>query len=187
MTLGILSGALWAQQVWGVAWMSDPKILLAFRDLAHLSVAYSLPADRRLARQESGLSGDCRVYRRACHVFLSGLPRLSSLNRMQLALVGVSHKTAPVEVRERLAFPSDKIRAALASLLERTHAAEAMILSTCNRVEIVAPRGPTLNSSRISSASTIRFLPTPSPSTSTATGMPTRSATCSASPRAWIR
>jgi len=30
MTLGILSGALWAQQVWGVEWMSDPKILLAF-------------------------------------------------------------------------------------------------------------------------------------------------------------
>jgi glutamyl-tRNA reductase len=46
-----------------------------------------------------------------------------------------------VEVRERLAFRSDKIRTALASLLERTHAAEAMILSTCNRVEIVA-EGP---------------------------------------------
>lgn len=60
---------------------------------------------------------------------------------MDLALIGVSHKTAPVEVRERLAFPSDKIRLALASLLERTHAAEAMILSTCNRVEIVA-QGP---------------------------------------------
>ena len=60
---------------------------------------------------------------------------------MELALIGVSHKTAPVEVRERLAFPSDKIRSALASLLEKTHAAEAMIISTCNRVEIVA-RGP---------------------------------------------
>jgi len=60
---------------------------------------------------------------------------------MELALIGVSHKTAPVEVRERLAFPSEKIRAALAALLEQTHAAEAMILSTCNRVEIVA-QGP---------------------------------------------
>lgn len=57
---------------------------------------------------------------------------------MQLALIGVSHKTAPVEVRERLAFPSEQMRAALAKLLERTKAAEAMILSTCNRVEIVA-------------------------------------------------
>ena len=56
---------------------------------------------------------------------------------MELALIGVSHKTAPVEVRERLAFPSDKMRSALESLLARTHAVEAMILSTCNRVEIV--------------------------------------------------
>ena len=60
---------------------------------------------------------------------------------MELALIGVSHKTAPVEIRERLAFPSDEIHVALASLLERTHAVEAMILSTCNRVEIVA-HGP---------------------------------------------
>jgi len=60
---------------------------------------------------------------------------------MELALIGVSHKTAPVEVRERLAFPADKIRAALESLLKQTHAVEAMILSTCNRVEIVA-QGP---------------------------------------------
>jgi glutamyl-tRNA reductase len=60
---------------------------------------------------------------------------------MELALIGVSHKTAPVEVRERLAFPSEKIQSALESLLKRTQAVEAMILSTCNRVEIVA-HGP---------------------------------------------
>src|SRR5436190_22607652 len=61
---------------------------------------------------------------------------------MQLAIVGVSHKTAPVEIRERLAFPSEDLRAALASVRERAQAAEAMILSTCNRVEILA-EGPT--------------------------------------------
>jgi len=60
---------------------------------------------------------------------------------MQLALIGVSHKTAPVEIRERLAFPSEKMRAALEALMERAKAGEAMILSTCNRVEIVA-EGP---------------------------------------------
>jgi glutamyl-tRNA reductase len=57
---------------------------------------------------------------------------------MQLALIGVSHKTAPVEIRERLAFPSAEIHSALARLREHAQAAEAMILSTCNRVEIVA-------------------------------------------------
>src|SRR5712691_7671062 len=57
---------------------------------------------------------------------------------MQLALVGLSHKTAPVEIRERLAFNSDALRSALASLVGRQEVNEAIILSTCNRVEVVA-------------------------------------------------
>lgn len=57
---------------------------------------------------------------------------------MQFALVGLSHKTAPVEIRERLAFPSESLRAALTLLVDRKQVSEAMILSTCNRVEVVA-------------------------------------------------
>jgi glutamyl-tRNA reductase len=57
---------------------------------------------------------------------------------MQLAIVGLSHKTAPVEIRERLAFNGDLVRTALTSLVSREHVSEAMILSTCNRVEVVA-------------------------------------------------
>jgi glutamyl-tRNA reductase len=57
---------------------------------------------------------------------------------MQLAIVGVSHKTAPVEVRERLAFNSDVLRSALTALMDRQNVREAIILSTCNRVEVMA-------------------------------------------------
>jgi glutamyl-tRNA reductase len=57
---------------------------------------------------------------------------------MQLALVGLSHKTAPVEVRERLAFSSEGVRNALTALTGRQEVQEAIILSTCNRVEVVA-------------------------------------------------
>src|SRR5690349_8093670 len=57
---------------------------------------------------------------------------------MQLALVGLSHKTAPVEVRARLAFNDGALRRALTTLLGRQHVTEVMILSTCNRVEVVA-------------------------------------------------
>jgi glutamyl-tRNA reductase len=57
---------------------------------------------------------------------------------MQLALVGLSHKTAPIEIRERLAFNSDALRTALTSLVGRGEISEALILSTCNRVEVVA-------------------------------------------------
>src|SRR5712671_2586760 len=57
---------------------------------------------------------------------------------MQLALVGLSHKTAPVEIREKLAFNSEALRSALTLLVGRQDVSEALILSTCNRVEVVA-------------------------------------------------
>jgi glutamyl-tRNA reductase len=55
---------------------------------------------------------------------------------MKLLTTGVSHKTAPVEVRECLAFREDALPAALADLRARPGVSEAVILSTCNRVEI---------------------------------------------------
>jgi glutamyl-tRNA reductase len=55
---------------------------------------------------------------------------------MKLLITGVSHKTAPVEVRECLAFREGTLPAALADLKSREGVAEAVILSTCNRVEI---------------------------------------------------
>jgi glutamyl-tRNA reductase len=55
---------------------------------------------------------------------------------MKLLVTGVSHKTAPVEVRERLAFAEATLPSALRALLAQTGVSEAMVLSTCNRVEI---------------------------------------------------
>ncbi|MBV9181401.1 MAG: glutamyl-tRNA reductase, partial [Acidobacteria bacterium] len=56
---------------------------------------------------------------------------------MKLALAGINHRTAPVHVRERFAFRSEEIPTALLELQARG-AKEALILSTCNRVEITA-------------------------------------------------
>jgi glutamyl-tRNA reductase len=55
---------------------------------------------------------------------------------MPLAVVGVSHRTAPVEVRERLVFGRAEVPAALARLLEGGGADEVALLSTCNRTEV---------------------------------------------------
>ncbi len=55
---------------------------------------------------------------------------------MKLLVTGVSHKTAPVEVRECLAFREETLPGALADLKSREGVSEAVILSTCNRVEI---------------------------------------------------
>ncbi|MZG30304.1 MAG: glutamyl-tRNA reductase [Nitrospinae bacterium] len=55
-----------------------------------------------------------------------------------LVLVGVNHKTTPVEIREKLAFNQVKLEASLEQLVNRPEIAENIILSTCNRVEIYA-------------------------------------------------
>ena len=55
-----------------------------------------------------------------------------------IVIIGLNHRTAPVEIRERLAFPTEAIGHALRSLLERESLQEGVILSTCNRVEICA-------------------------------------------------
>jgi glutamyl-tRNA reductase len=60
---------------------------------------------------------------------------------MKLALTGINHRTAPVQVREKLAFRAEDIPAAL-QLLQRRGVREALILSTCNRVEIAAALPP---------------------------------------------
>jgi glutamyl-tRNA reductase len=57
---------------------------------------------------------------------------------MNFQLLGVNHKTAPVEVREQLAIPDKKLADALRQLMGVTGVREAMILSTCNRVEVLA-------------------------------------------------
>ena len=62
---------------------------------------------------------------------------------MKLLITGVSHKTAPVEVRERLAFAEGALPAALHGLVSREGILEAMVLSTCNRVEIAVTAGDT--------------------------------------------
>jgi glutamyl-tRNA reductase len=55
---------------------------------------------------------------------------------MRFSITGVNHKTAPVEVRERLAFDETSLLAALVELKRRPGFCEGMILSTCNRVEV---------------------------------------------------
>jgi glutamyl-tRNA reductase len=55
---------------------------------------------------------------------------------MTIVVVGLNHKTAPVEVRERLAFNTDQAKEALELFAERFPEAEAALLSTCNRVEL---------------------------------------------------
>ena len=57
---------------------------------------------------------------------------------MSIVLVGVNHKSAPVEVRERLAFTEDACSTGLRTLVDGEVVREGLIVSTCNRVEVLA-------------------------------------------------
>jgi glutamyl-tRNA reductase len=57
---------------------------------------------------------------------------------MSLLVVGLSHRSAPVDMLERVAVPAADAGKVLGQLLEREHVVEALLLSTCNRVEVYA-------------------------------------------------
>jgi glutamyl-tRNA reductase len=57
---------------------------------------------------------------------------------MSLILLGINHKTAPIELRERVAIPRELLAGTGLGFLGVPGVSEAMVLSTCNRVEVLA-------------------------------------------------
>jgi glutamyl-tRNA reductase len=60
---------------------------------------------------------------------------------MDIIVVGLNHKTAPVEIREKVSFAENKLEEPLKRILSFSPIKEDMILSTCNRVEVYATAG----------------------------------------------
>ena len=56
----------------------------------------------------------------------------------QIVLIGVNHKTAPIELRERIAISRDELAEVTRALAAQPGVSECMIVSTCNRVELLA-------------------------------------------------
>jgi glutamyl-tRNA reductase len=79
---------------------------------------------------------------------------------MSLVLLGINHNTAPIEVRERLAIPSTRLADATRSLLHQPGIREGLILSTCNRVELLTLQedDAEATNSQQSKADLLRFL-----------------------------
>jgi glutamyl-tRNA reductase len=75
----------------------------------------------------------------------------------QLVLLGINHNTAPIEVRERLAIPAGRLADATRTLLHQPGIREGLILSTCNRVEIVTLQDEA-SATESSKANLLRFL-----------------------------
>jgi glutamyl-tRNA reductase len=63
------------------------------------------------------------------------------VSRRDLFVVGLSHKSAPIEVRERVALSGEALKAALTELRQSDGVEEAFVVSTCNRVEVYVRAG----------------------------------------------
>jgi glutamyl-tRNA reductase len=75
-----------------------------------------------------------------------------------LVLFGINHNTAPIEVRERLAIPVERLADATRSLLHQPGIREGLILSTCNRVELLTLQDDTEAALADSKTGLLRFL-----------------------------
>ena len=73
---------------------------------------------------------------------------------LNLVLLGINHNTAPIEVRERLAIPAGRLGDAISTLVHQPGIREGLILSTCNRVELLTLQENT----PASNADLLRFL-----------------------------
>lgn len=68
---------------------------------------------------------------------------------MKVFLTGLNHRTAPVSVRERLAFSESDLPGVLTELIATPGVSEAMVLSTCNRVEVIVGADPAFDSGEL--------------------------------------
>ena len=57
---------------------------------------------------------------------------------MSVVVVGLNHRTVPLDLFERMTVPLARVPKALADLTSREHVTEAVVLSTCNRIEVYA-------------------------------------------------
>jgi glutamyl-tRNA reductase len=76
----------------------------------------------------------------------------------RLVLLGINHNTAPIEVRERLAIPSSRLADATRTLLHQPGIREGLILSTCNRVELLTLQDDTETTQPQTTADLLHFL-----------------------------
>ena len=155
LTAGLLLGILWAGSAWGSVFAFDPRRVPVVRDVGGLRRDAVGAGDRRVAGPPRRLLRHRGLLRALADArrgrVVPGTPWLAGVLVVRpgagarmlrpacmgaLFVCGLSHHTAPIEVREQLALESDKVREILADLAGTGVLAEAMILATCNRVEV---------------------------------------------------
>ena len=199
LTLGIITGAIWAEMRLGLVLAVGPEGDLVADHLVHLRRPRARPPHGRLARAQGGLALDRRVPRGALHLPRGEpAPRRPALLReqvggpaMDIIVLGLNHKTAPVHIRERVAFPEKSIHEPLRALRGvRRRARDDDPLDLQPRRDRRGRREPRAGGgggARVRRRATTRSPRASWRRTSTCTPAPTRCATSSAWPRASTR
>ena len=76
----------------------------------------------------------------------------------KIILIGASHKTAPVELREKLSFSQEQIETALEFIKQDPGIKEGLVFSTCNRLEFLYMPGKEALESKDGVDAVIRFI-----------------------------
>ena len=146
LTLGMITGIVWSKQRDGTYWHFDPKEVMALVTwfVYLFMIHYRLTAGWRGGGPPgwpSRVSSSCSSLgsaRDTCPATMSSGEGADGSPTMGIVLIGISHKTAPVEVRERVAFAETRLAGALQEMVDRETVSEGLIVSTCNRIEILA-------------------------------------------------
>ncbi len=139
MTLGLVAGSVLAIEKYGPLFFYDPKILLSLHHVGGVHAAAVHPLEFGMARPPRGVSGDLRLRGGPGRMGRKLLqPRAQVYRLMNFIVIGVNHQTAPVEVREQFAIPEARLPEATKCLATYPGIEEGMIVSTCNRVELLA-------------------------------------------------
>ncbi len=140
MTVGLVIGSVLAQETpLGAAYFLDPKVIASF-------ISWGVYVLLLFVRRSAGLRGRKAAYfvrrRPGRHDGRLGRQPLQPCSQvrsaMTLALIGVNHKTAPIELRERIAISREGLPETTRALAGMPGVIECMIVSTCNRVELLA-------------------------------------------------
>ena len=137
LTIAMAGGLALLVRVYGTYWSWDPKLMITF--VAWLIYGLCVAASRFWGW--SAQAG-CLYFDRGIrhHPLFTGRrePRLYPLSRvrlMDLIVVGMNHRSAPIDVRELVAFSEEEILDVLAHTHAEETLSEALLLSTCNRTE----------------------------------------------------
>ena len=140
MTVGLLIGVVLVQETsLGASYFLDPNILASFAMWIVYATLLLAPPRHWPARPQGRLrlrrgagGDDGRLGRQLLQ------PGAQVRSPMTLTLIGVNHKTAPIALREKIAIGRDELAETTRALASTPGVTECMIVSTCNRVELLA-------------------------------------------------